>query len=246
MIEAIPDLPEGTVGFSFTAQVSADDYQRVLEPALERVLAEHERVKALFRFGPAFEGYDLAAAWEDTRTGLRHWRGFERIAVVTDHRALRPAVQAIGMLMPCPVRLFADGAEPEARRWLGESLGTIHLEEKDGVIAVRLIGQLEPSAYEGIDQEITALFSHHAPVRLLLDLREFDGWSGLTALADHLSILREHRGVPERVAVVGQAPWQHHLQRLIARFSRAESRWFDAAHGEKAEPWLRQAGSPAS
>lgn len=239
MIETIQGLPEGTVGFDFHGRVTGKDYDTVLVPELERMLSAHERVRTLLRFGEDFEGYELAAAWDDTLLGLRHWQGFERIAVLSDVAWLRTVVRAIGALLPCPIRLFAAADEAEARRWLSESLGTIHLSEEGDHVRVKLIGKLEPSAYEGVDDEISNVFSRVRPLHLLLDLREFDGWSGLAALGNHLSILREHRREPERVAVVGDRAWQHLLQRMIGRFSSAETRFFDSAHADQAEPWLR-------
>ena len=240
MIETIPGLPEGTLGFSFSGQVSSSDYETVLVPQLERAIEAQERVRTLLLFGQGFEGYDLAAAWEDTLVGLRHWKGFERIAVVTDVPWLRTTIRALGVLMPCPVELFPDSGEQDARRWLAESLGTIHLAEKGGVIQVRLIGRLEPRAYTHLEEEIAALFSRVSPLHLLIDLRDFDGWSGLGALAEHLSILREHRRQPERVAVVGDRQWQKLLQAILSRFTRAETRFFESSHSEQAEVWIHQ------
>ncbi|SBO44729.1 STAS/SEC14 domain-containing protein [Cyanobium sp. NIES-981] len=241
MIETIQGLPAGTVGFRLHGQVRGDDYDQVLVPAMESAIAEHDRIKALLCFDADFEGYDLAAAWDDTLLGLRHWQGFERIAVVSDVGWLRTAIRAIGALMPCPVRLFASAEEEEARRWLGESLGSLHLEAEGDVLRVRLIGQLEPSAYEAREAEIASLFSRPTPLKLLVDLREFDGWSGLAALGDHLSLVREHRRSLSRVAVVGNQAWQHLAERLIRRLLPAECRFFDAAHHEQAELWIHAA-----
>jgi hypothetical protein len=237
MIEIIQGLPEGTLGFSLAGTVAKEDYDDVLVPALEMAIEEHDRVKLLMRFGEAFEAYSLAAAWEDTLAGLRHWRGFERIAVVSDVGWLRAAVAALAPLFPCPVRLFGLSVEEEARLWLAESLGTIHLDQQDGVIRVQLIGRLEPSSYDRIDDELNQLMSRISPVRLLIDLRQFDGWTGLAALSDHLSLIREHRRTPKRVAVLGDAGWQKLAQKLASRFLEAESRFFDAAHAEQAQVW---------
>jgi hypothetical protein len=248
MIDQIPGLPDGTVGFRLRGLVRGEDYDRVLVPQMERAREEHDRIKALLCFGPDFEGYALDAAWDDTLLGLRHWQGFERIAVVSDTPWLRTAIRAIGALMPCPVRLFHDGDEAEARRWLGESLGSIHLTEQDGVVRVQLIGRLEPSAYAAIEADIDSLFSRLEPVKLLVDLREFDGWSGLAALGEHLSLVREHRRTPRRVAVLGHADWQKLAQRLLSRFIAAETRYFDAAHSEQADLWIQadlHAGQPS-
>ena len=241
MIETIEGLPAGTVGFRLHGRVQGDDYDQVLVPELEKAIAEYDRIKALICFDADFEGYDLAAAWDDTLLGLRHWQGFARIAVVSDVAWLRTAIRAIGVLMPCPVQLFAADQEEQARRWLGESLGSLHLEAEGEVVRARLIGQLEPSAYEAREAEIASLFNRHAPLKLLVDLREFDGWSGLAALGDHLSLVREHRRALSRVAVVGNREWQHLAQRLIRRLLPAECRFFDAAHHEQAELWIHAA-----
>ncbi len=202
---------------------------------MNRAIESHDHSKALLVFGEGFEGYDLAAIWDDTVVGLRHWRGFERIAVVTDVIWLRTVVGAVGVAMTRPIRLFAAHEQEEARRWLAESLGAIHLESLDAVIRVQLIGQLEPRAYEGVEEEITRLFSSCQPVHLLLDLREFDGWSGLAALGEHLTLVREHRRTPQRVAVLGDQAWEKLTARLLSRFTRAETRYFDGAHAEQAE-----------
>jgi hypothetical protein len=239
MIETIAGLPEGTLGFRFSGRVSGEDYDTVLVPAIDRAIETHDHIKTLLVFGEGFEGYDLAAIWDDTLVGLRHWRGFERIAVVSDVPWLRTVVRAVGVAMPCPIRLFDAHEQEEARRWLAESLGAIHLANLDGVIRVQLIGQLEPRAYAGVEAEIDLLFSRCQPVHLLLDLREFDGWSGLAALGEHLALVREHRGTPQRVAVLGDQAWENLAARLLSRFTQAETRFFDGAHAEQAELWAR-------
>jgi hypothetical protein len=84
------------------------------------------------------------------------------------------------------------------------------------VVQARLIGRLESSPYAAREARIGGLFSRHTPLKLLVDLREFDGWRGLAALGDHLSLVREHRRGLSRVAVVGNQAWQHLAQRLGA------------------------------
>lgn len=237
MIEEIAGLPTGTLGFRFSGQVTGHDYDAVLTPAIDAAIESHDRIKFLGQFGPNFEGYSLGAAWDDTRLGLRHWTGFERVAVVTDVGWIRTCVQAVGVLMPCPIQLFRIDELDEAKRWLSESLGTIHLDRDGDVITVRLLGKLEPTAYDGIDDELSNLMSNSSHVRLVLDLRKFDGWSGLAALGDHFSLIREHRRTPERVAVVGDKAWQRLAEKVIAKFVNAETEFFDSTHHDSAVAW---------
>lgn len=243
MIDVLNNLSQGTVGFSLHGTVDGHDVDAVLIPAVTEALSVHPRLKALLVFGPDFTGCTLAAAWDDTLLGLRHWDGFERLAVVTDHGWLRQSLRMVALLLPCPVRLFAGAELDQARRWLGESLGTIHLGQEAGLTTIQLIGRLDPEAYERIEPQLSSLFSK-LPVRLMLDLSEFDGWLGPGALVQHLSLLRDHRHGPQRVALLGAPAWQRVAHRLLGRFTAAETRFFDASRRLEAIQWLAQGLSP--
>lgn len=240
MIDRIENLPSGTLGFAFHGQIQGDDVDQVLVPAIDEAIGQFDHIKLMLCFGDDFEGYTLEAAWDDTSLGLRQWSGFERMAVLTDLAWLRQGVRGLAVLLPCPVRLFAHADVDGARRWLSEALGTIHLDQQGDLITLQLIGRLDPEAYARVDDDIANLLSHRDAVRLLLDLSDFDGWLGLPALGHHLSLLREFRRVPGRVAVLGDRRWQHLAQRLMARFVNADTRYFDRSVRIEAQEWLCQ------
>ncbi len=239
MIEEIPGRPEGTLEFKITGRVSGADYDQVLVPALERALESRDHVKLLCQVGPGFEGYSFDAAWDDARMGMKHWRGFERVALVTDVEWIAASVRALGFALPCPIKIFPLKELEEARLWLAESLGSIHVDQLSaGHLKVVLLGKLEASAYQGVEETIDQYLAGKSNIRLLVDLREFDGWQGLGALGEHLSLVREHRRLPERVAVVGNKAWQRLAETVFSRFLNAEVRFFEAAEFGAAEAWI--------
>jgi hypothetical protein len=241
MIEEIQGRPEGTLEFKVTGTVTGDDYDTVLTPALERVLESNERVRLLWQVGPDFDGYTLGGAWDDARLGLRHWKGFERMALVTDEPWIETAVRALGFALPCPVKVFDIDVLEEARLWLSESLGSIRVDDLgEGTLEVKLLGQLETSAYDGVSDTLDDFIARHGRIKLLLDLSEFDGWQGLGALGEHLSLLRDHHHAPSRVAVVGDAAWQRLAERVASRFIDAEVQYFDAPDRGHAESWIAE------
>ncbi len=240
MIETIDDLPEGTLGFQFRGKITADDYNLVLTPALDRALEEHDRIKALACLGDDFQGFSLGAAWEDTKEGLRHWDGFERLAVVTDVAWMRHGLPAIAVALPYPVRVFGTAEPKEARRWLSEALGLIQVSRDADVVTVRLIGSLDAGAYAHAEEEIAAAFAGLDGVRLLLELSAFDGWAGLAALSRHLGLIRDHQRAIRRVALVGNKVWQKLAEKATSRFIRAETRFFASTDAALAEVWIRQ------
>ena len=238
MIEEMTDLPEGMLGFRISGDVTGGDYDSVLTPAIDRAIEKFDRIKLLAQVGPDFKGYSLDAVWDDTKLGLRHWNGFDRVAVVTDVGWIRMGVKAMAFMMPCPVQLFAIDELDDAKRWLSESLGSIYLQRKGDIVTARLLGKLDPDAYDGVNEEIDNIMSHAEHVRLVLDLREFDGWSGLSALGNHLSLVREHYRVPERIAIVGDKAWQKMAGKIVARFVNAHTMFFDSGDYDGAVAWI--------
>lgn len=230
----------GVLEVTFTGRIRGADYEEVLTPAIERALERHPKLRMLALFDEAFTGYDLDAAWDDAKLGIRHWNVWERIAIVTDVPWLRDVVRAAGFLVACPVQGFELAEADEARRWLRESLGSIHLEFDDHAdrVTVKLLGKLEPSAYAGVKERLGLWMNRREGVRLMLDLREFDGWQGLGALGEHLGIVRDFREIPERVAVVGEESWQKFAFSVLRNLFDAEVRYFDEHDFEGAEGWL--------
>lgn len=238
MIDRLNDLPAGTVGFRCSGRLSGDDVERVAAPAIRDAIAEYDRIKALLVFEPDFEGFSLAAAWDDTELGLRYWDGFQRLAVVSDHAWMRHGLRALALLLPCPLQIFHLAELDTARRWLSEALGTIHVDRQGDVITVTLIGQLDPEAYSRIEDDLAQLFSAVAEPRVLLDLRQFEGWQGLAALRQHLALIRDYRQLPRRLAVLSGDGRQALVQRLLQPFSQAHSRGFSGSDLLAAQDWI--------
>ncbi len=120
MIERIPGLPENVLGFAASGRVTADDYESVLIPAVESVLAHREKVRFLYHIGKGCSGFEAGAMWDDAKVGLRHLASWERVAVVTDIEWIRAAVKVFGILMPGHVRVFHNSELDQAMRWVSE------------------------------------------------------------------------------------------------------------------------------
>lgn len=117
MIELIPDMPENVLGLTAKGEVTADDYEKTLIPAVEQKVKEMGRIRVLVYIGPEFENYKAGAVWEDTKVGVEYWKSWEKIAVVTDVDWIRNSVQAFGWLAPGEVKLFNDSEMTAAIEW---------------------------------------------------------------------------------------------------------------------------------
>jgi hypothetical protein len=120
MLEKISDLPENVLGFSAKGTVTADDYETVIIPAVEAMLSREGKVRFLYHLGEDFSGFEAAAMWDDTKLGLKHFSGWERVALVSDVEWVRWAVKVFGLAMPGHVRVFQNRDLAEAQRWVSE------------------------------------------------------------------------------------------------------------------------------
>lgn len=117
-MELLDDLPDQVVGVNAVGEVDDDDYEEVLEPAIEDRLSRHDKIRLLYVLGPEFTGYDADALWEDTKLGLKTFTDYERMAIVTDTTWLRRSVKAFGWLIPGEVRVYPHDRMDDARAWI--------------------------------------------------------------------------------------------------------------------------------
>ncbi len=225
-----------------SGEVTSSDYAEVLVPAIEAALTNHDAVRLLVIMSEEFQGYDLAAAWSDTKLGLSHWRGFDRIAVVADKKWVQTSVRLAAPILPCPVQVFDLDEVEEARRWIRESLGAIHVIDLEGpCIQIRLMGKVDPEEYQQAEGHLDAMLREREGFRLLIDLSEFDGWQGLTALGAHFRLAHNHLGLLDRAAIVGDKAWQQMAQRVASHIIGARTQYFTTEEIEDAKAWLAAA-----
>jgi hypothetical protein len=118
MLHVLDGYPDGVVAVRGTGTVTADDYRRVLGPAVETATAGGRKARLLLELTEGFEGYDASAIAADAGLGMGHLGSFERIAVVTDAEWLRGAVHVFGAFIPGEVRLFAAAESADAEAWI--------------------------------------------------------------------------------------------------------------------------------
>jgi len=118
MMELLKDFPGNVVAVSSSGQITRDDYSKVLVPAVEKALAENEKVRLYYQVGPDFSGMDPGAMWADTKVGMGHFLRWDKIAVVTDVEWMRMSIKGFGFLMPAEVQVFSIADASKAKEWV--------------------------------------------------------------------------------------------------------------------------------
>jgi hypothetical protein len=97
-------------------KLTHEDYQEmtpVLEAALQRV--EEPRIRLLFD-GTEMEGWELRAAWDDFKMGLKHGSKFEKIAIYGNRNWQEIAAKVGSWFMSGEVQYFESYTDAVA--WL--------------------------------------------------------------------------------------------------------------------------------
>ncbi len=120
MIETLsPDLPK-TLAFRLSGKLHDEDYQTFV-PAVEAAMASEGKMRVFVQFED-FHGWDLHAAWDDFKFGIKHYSGFERIAMVGDRRWEKWMAQVCKPFTKAKVRYFDAEKVEEAWTWLREGI----------------------------------------------------------------------------------------------------------------------------
>ena len=118
MIDILEDFPDTTVALRCQGRVTREDYENILIPRVNAVLARHGKVRIYYEIGPDVSGFEAGAVWEDTKLGFEHLTRWERVALGTDLEWVRVAVGAFRFLMPGRLRLFHGSEASQARAWV--------------------------------------------------------------------------------------------------------------------------------
>jgi hypothetical protein len=118
MIEQLPSLPAGVLGFRMSGQVTAQDYENVMVPDIEAAFALNKKLRLVIHIDDEFTAFAPGAMWDDVKLGFRHISGWERTALVTDVGWIRAMSSVFGVTMPTHFRLFSNLQLDEAVRWV--------------------------------------------------------------------------------------------------------------------------------
>lgn len=118
MIERLTDLPEGVVGLKAVGDVDAEDYEKVIIPAVEAALEGRDKARLLYVLGPEFDEYENDAFLEDAKLGMHHFFDFERAAIVTDAKWISRSVRWFAFAIPGKVKVFPNAELDDAKAWI--------------------------------------------------------------------------------------------------------------------------------
>jgi len=120
------------------------------------------------------------------------------------------------------------------------------IEAQGDVLCIRITGKLTAADYEHFVPAVDEHIAARDRVHFLVELHDFHGWTAGALWHDlKFGIHNFHR--IDRIAIVGEKPWQKGLALFCRPFTMARIRYFSAGQGDDARAWLGEGlGRPPS
>jgi len=123
MIHELKDTPNTMVGFVARQDVTKEDFDKVVLPAVDELVKRTDKLNYLFVLEAPLRNFTIGAWMSDAMFGLNNLNKWNRAAIVSDVEGVRSFTDLFSKVMPGEFRGFTYDELTEAIRWVGEQDG---------------------------------------------------------------------------------------------------------------------------
>ena len=105
-----------TLRIDANGKLHHSDYQK-LTPEVEKLIAKHDKIRIII-VTDDFHGWDLQAAWDDLKLGLKHHKSIERFALVGDKKWMEWLSKSAAWMINGEVKFFEKPQQADAEAWI--------------------------------------------------------------------------------------------------------------------------------
>lgn len=109
---------ENILTMRLSGKLTKEDYEQFV-PEMERMMKIHNKIRILVELDD-FHGWTTAAAWEDTKFGMRHFSDIERMAIVGDTAWEKGMALLVKPFTKAKVKYFDANQMAAAKTWIME------------------------------------------------------------------------------------------------------------------------------
>jgi hypothetical protein len=117
MIQVI-SAPTNVVAFRALGEVTKDDYQKIVVPAVEQLVREIDEINFLLVLDTGVENFTAGAWMEDALLGLKNFGKWNRAAIVSDSDNVINFTKGFSYIAPGEFRGFKRDAFYKALNWV--------------------------------------------------------------------------------------------------------------------------------
>ncbi len=120
MIEVIPGFPPNVAAFNATGKITGQDYDEIINPLVEKIYKESQKINYLLVLNTSLENYNLEAWLKDALLGFVYFTEWRKIAIVSNNRRIKHFTNVFGKLIPGCSRGFLMEELDTAKEWIAD------------------------------------------------------------------------------------------------------------------------------
>jgi|GEM_PF-162458 len=157
MLETINNLPAHVYGVRATSEINAADLQTVLIPGLDRLAKKYKNIHYLLVLDTKVKNFTTEAWIEDLIAGIKHFKRWKRIAIVTEEQQVRKFTDFFNYVAPGKSKGFTHDQITDAIEWVSQK------ERSSGQTSKELIAGVIGAVALNLLHEIMKRFITDAP-----------------------------------------------------------------------------------
>jgi len=114
----IDDSNPDYLAIRLSGKLTAEDYEDFV-PKVESIVQDKGSIRILMTMID-FHGWEMAAAWEDTKFGMRHFHDIERLAMVGEKAWQHGMAVFCKPFTKAKIRYFDSSEAADADRWIAD------------------------------------------------------------------------------------------------------------------------------
>ena len=118
MISQITGLPSNMVGFKATGEVTKEDFENILLPAVKSKTTEVGKLNYMLVLDTPIENFTLGAWVQDAWLGVKNLANWNRGAIVSDSKNIKTFTDTFSYLVPGEFKGFFHEDIESAIQWV--------------------------------------------------------------------------------------------------------------------------------
>ena len=123
MIKELKDTPNTMVGFIASDEVTKEDFDKVVLPAVNELVKRTDKLNYLLVVDTPLKNFTIGAWLRDAMVGLNNINKWNRAAIVTDSEGIKWFTELFSKVVPGEFKGFSNSELDRAISWAGEQSG---------------------------------------------------------------------------------------------------------------------------
>lgn len=121
MITILQNLPANVVGVRATGTITKEDFDNVVLPAVQEMADRTGKVNYILLLETEIGNFEAGAWMKDAVMGIKHLLKWNKVAIVTDQKAVANFTDAFSYVVPGEYKGFALSELEAAKSWVSSA-----------------------------------------------------------------------------------------------------------------------------